>query len=194
MKQALRKDRTHEALSFSKAKMLIYSQIDNEGGVVIDRYAGERIKTQRVPLPHIAQLDHAFARTKLTDPAAQSDLHQLFVVDAEARLARNILPFCEVLVPAWEKGGSRAGVDRRARPCFEPRDEQKGDTARAMFYTSVMYNLEIDPAQEKTLRVWNERDKVDAREKKRNDAIAKAQKSRNPFVEHPELVKRIGNF
>jgi len=63
-----------------------------------------------------------------------------------------------------------------------------------MFYTSVIYDVDIDPAQEATLRKWNDRDRVDGREKSRNDAIAKSQKSRNPFVDHPELVKRITDF
>jgi len=194
LKQALKKERKHEIVPFGQAKMLLYSKIDNHGGYVIDRYTGQKIKTTRVPLPHIAQIDHAFARTKLTDVVSQSDMHQLFIVDSEARLARNVLPFCDVFVPAWEKGGSRAGVDRRAHPCFEPRDDQKGDAARAMFYTSVFYDIDIDPAQEATLRKWNDRDRVDGREKSRNDAIAKSQKSRNPFVDHPELVKRITDF
>lgn len=194
LKQALRKEHQHQAVPYGQAKTLIFSKIDNHNGTVVDRYTGHKIKTQRVPLPHIAQLDHVVPRTKMKDDVSLSDMHQVFVVDSEARIARNVLPFCDVLVPAWEKGGSRAGVDRRARPCFEPRDDHKGDVARALAYTSVMYAYELDSAQEDTLRRWNERDPVDARERNRNDAIAKHQKSRNPFVDHPDLVKRIADF
>jgi endonuclease I len=56
------------------------------------------------------------------------------------------------------------------------------------------YNLGIDQAQEKTLREWHKIDPVDEDEIKRHESIAKYQKVRNPFVDHPEAVDKVTDF
>ena len=48
--------------------------------------------------------------------------------------------------------------------------------------------------QEEYLRRWNHLDPVDEEEIARNNAIAKIQGNRNPFIDHPEYADVISNF
>jgi len=93
---------------------------------------------------------------------------------------------------------------------FEPRDDDKGDVARIVFYMDVRY--EGDSGEEdlemtesilstssklprhgvrSTLLEWHELDPVDDFERNRNDVIHSYQGNRNPFIDHPELVDYI---
>ena len=44
------------------------------------------------------------------------------------------------------------------------------------------------------LRAWHKQDPVSKEERERNDRAAKHQKSRNPYVDYPNLTNRIKNF
>ena len=69
-----------------------------------------------------------------------------------------------------------------------------GDVARAMFYMSVRWGLELSPAQDSVLRRWHDLDPVSETERLRNTAIQRVQGNRNPFVDCPALVDRIREF
>jgi endonuclease I len=94
---------------------------------------------------------------------------------------------------------------------FEPRDADKGDVARMLFYMAVRYDgvdtsydLELvdyvnsastnnRPYYGKltTLLAWHIADPPDAWEALRNNRIQNLQGNRNPFIDHPEFVARI---
>lgn len=93
---------------------------------------------------------------------------------------------------------------------FEPRDADKGDVARMLFYMAVRYdgvdtsyNLELvdyvnsspnsQPLYGKlsVLLAWHMADPPDAWEALRNNRIQNLQGNRNPFVDHPEYVSSI---
>ena len=93
---------------------------------------------------------------------------------------------------------------------FEPRDEDKGDVARIIFYMDVRYEgdsgeLDLEMTENilsvtsklprhgvrSTLLEWHEMDPVDDFERNRNDVIYSFQGNRNPFIDHPELVDYI---
>tara|TARA_X000000950_G_C13522501_1_gene500233 strand:- start:58 stop:471 length:414 start_codon:yes stop_codon:yes gene_type:complete len=94
---------------------------------------------------------------------------------------------------------------------FEPRNEDKGDVARILFYMAIRYegdttgerDLELlDNTQawhskspyhgvKQTLLEWHVQDPVDDFERNRNNAIYQFQHNRNPFIDHPELVAYI---
>lgn len=102
--------------------------------------------------------------------------------------------------------------DETRVPCsltvFEPPDGLKGDIARIYFYMATRYYQEdtcwnnVDAAnkanikkwQEDMLRQWHNNDPVDDTERARNDLIHRIQGNRNPFVDHPEWVSKIGDF
>jgi len=92
---------------------------------------------------------------------------------------------------------------------FEPRDEDKGDVARIIFYMDVRYEGDIsgEPDLEMiddipqsgepyhgvrtTLLSWHKQDPVDDFEIYRNNIIFQSQENRNPFIDHPDLADYI---
>lgn len=58
----------------------------------------------------------------------------------------------------------------------------------------MQYRDRLDAATEKTLRAWHRADPVDEAERVRNTAIYELQRSRNFFVDRPDLVERIADF
>ena len=193
LKAALRKDRTHETLSYVKARDALFNGVDGDGKHATCAYTGVKLEFLRQPVPTQAAVEHAWPMTRL--PAeARSDLHHMMPVEPEARVARLNLHYGKVFLPVWSAGGSRSGPSKKVKPVFEVRKPYRGDVARAMFYVATMYDLQLDATEEEELRKWHEQDPVSSAEKSRNERVAKKQKSKNPFIEHPALVKRIRDF
>lgn len=107
-----------------------------------------------------------------------------------------------VTVPPLAPGCSSDGDS------FKPRDVEKGDLARAMFYMATRYDgsepltldLEINEtpsaaagrfAKLSTLLKWSEEDPVSPEERRRNQTVSSYQHNRNPFVDHPEYLALI---
>jgi hypothetical protein len=138
----------------------------------------------------------------------RGDLHILFAADAGANSARSNYPFGLVTgTPDASYGPDSAGnFSRRGsngtRTVFEPRAERRGDLARAIFYFYVRYvpdipgslSLENFNVEETTLLQWAAADPVDDFERARNNEIYAVQGNRNPFVDVPEFLTRIGDF
>lgn len=83
---------------------------------------------------------------------------------------------------------------------YEPRDEVKGDIARALFYMIVMYDeLELvntypglhEMGYLDELLAWHFADPVDAFELHRMEVIFGIQHNRNPFVDYSHFVELI---
>ena len=117
LKQALRTDRSHEALSYYQARKHLFGSIDGDGKRAECVYTGATLEYFRQPLPNDALIEHAWPPTRL--PAeARSDLHHMFAVDAEARVARLNLHYGRVVFPVWAAGGSRSGPSAKLKPVF----------------------------------------------------------------------------
>jgi len=75
---------------------------------------------------------------------------------------------------------------------WEPREDRKGDVARAAFYFYTMYPDEVGSIVEmgdtETLYQWHQDDPADATEISRNTKVASQQGNRNPYIDYPELV------
>ncbi|MEM6343831.1 MAG: endonuclease [Bacteroidota bacterium] len=121
----------------------------------------------------------------------RSDIHHLFPTEASANGERGNLPFGVVSNPSWQVGGSKKGNGR-----FEPRDEHKGEIARAMLYFVLRYQdyNNFIASQTAILKQWNIDFPPDEVALKRNDDIEAVQGNRNPFVDYPQLAERITNF
>ena len=78
---------------------------------------------------------------------------------------------------------------------FEPREDRKGDVARAVFYVVAVYPELVEPgffrAMEDDLLVWNRLDPPDDRERVRSTWVASMQGTENPFILDPSLADRI---
>ena len=143
---------------------------------------------------------------------AHSDMHHLFPARANVNSSRSNDPFGEVndasAVTWWcadgptnNKPTPEAAADRCSETTgslFEPREDHKGNVARAMFYFYTMYGSQADAvdasfftSQREVLRQWHADDPADAAEKARSQAIAPYQSNKeNPFTIDPTLVDR----
>ena len=138
--------------------------------------------------------EHTWPQSRGASGVARSDLHHLFITDGAANGKRGSVTFGEVVNASWSEGGSKLGSDSSGHKRFEPRDVHKGNVARAIFYFAVTYNHQVSAAEEAALRAWHVQDPVDDAERARNDAIEGIQRSRNFFIDRPDLVDSISNF
>ena len=135
-----------------------------------------------------------------------TDIHNLRACNINLNSTRNNYSFdncdtnCSISFGNYYSSSARV---------FEPRDQDKGDVARIIFYMEVRYegdngeeDLEMtndilfsnnEPLHgvRSTLLEWHELDPVDDFERNRNDVIYSYQGNRNPFIDHPELVDYI---
>lgn len=143
-----------------------------------------------------------------TTPPAGTDVHHIRPCDVSVNSKRGNLDF--------DNGGSLYTDPDGVTNCYydgdswEPRDEDKGDVARMMYYMVVRYegeegyDLELvdytpsttgnDPVfgKKSTLYDWHWIDTVDNWERRRNDRIYNNwQHNRNPFIDHPEFADRL---
>jgi endonuclease I len=161
--------------------------------------------------------EHSFPASWFNDALPMfTDIHQLYPTDGFVNNIRGNLPYGKVATPnTTTQNGSKRGTS--ASPgytgiVFEPRDEFKGDFARAQLYMAVRYENLIAswqsngtanevlagnayPAYDewyiKQMYEWHIADPVSAKEIARNNAAFLIQGNRNPFVDSAQFVQRI---
>ena len=144
----------------------------------------------------------------------KSDMHHLFPTKSNVNSSRGNDPFDEIndgLTVKWYRNdyyiesipsefineyAEKYNPPNQDDERFEPREEQKGNTARAMAYFYTMYSDVADndfwEIQKETLFNWNFIDQPDMTEIDRTWAIASYQQNKpNPFVIDPTLFDRI---
>lgn len=183
------------ALGYNLARQKMFGQIDNENGYVACVYTGRLVKTTVIPNGSDMNTEHSWPQSLgAENEPAKSDLNHLYPTDSETNSRRSSYPFGNVYTVTWTKGNSSLGKDQSGTVIFQPRPEHRGNLARSMFYFSIRYKLALDAKQEQALKQWNREDPVDAKEAARTDEISTFQKTRNPFVDHPEYADRIADF
>jgi hypothetical protein len=138
--------------------------------------------------------EHTFPQSKFSGALPmRSDIHHLFPTTNNSNSQRGSKPFGNISngTPVTLGGGSFY-----TNTMFEPRNAQKGKTARAMMYFVIRYadSQSFFSPQENILRAWHNTYPVDSVEIRRNDDIYAVQNNRNPFVDYPQLEERITNF
>jgi hypothetical protein len=151
---------------------------------------------------------HAWMPTNPADNPEKpeyNDQHHLFPAQFEsANQVRLDYPLGEVVTPSSTFLGCKFGMNANGKVVFEPRDEHKGDAARALFYMATCYNgvsgnnwglpnTSSRYQDQNVLRKWHYQDLPSAYEKARNEFLDSLQGNRNPFVDHPEYACYI-NF
>lgn len=153
--------------------------------------------------PYSMNTEHSWPQSQGADcEPMQSDLHHLFVTDGPTNSARGNKPFDNIPSPTLTyTGGSRANSTH-----FEPRDAQKGATARAMLYFALRYynysvgvgcpsiNMSFYSGMESVLMGWHRQYAPSNIDRKRNDDVQSFQQNRNPFVDYPELLDRMSTL
>jgi deoxyribonuclease I len=127
----------------------------------------------------------------------KGDLHHLFVCQPECNITRSNFPFADFdfYNPESEDEPvqNHCGVSTDFQ--FEP-EHGKGASARAMLYFFLRYPKSVK--KEFRLKVnipmlvrWNEEFPPSLYEKHRNQAIYYIQGNRNPFIDFPELARKM---
>ena len=172
----------------------MYATIDNNGGTVECVYTGRTatFNSRTGANNNSFNCEHTFPQGFFSQNLPmRSDIHHLFSTDVSANGTRGNKPFGVVSNPSWNVGGSKSNSST-----FEPRDAQKGWTARAMMYFVIRYQDYSNhfSSQESILKQWHNAFPPNAAERTRNNDIQAVQNNRNPFVDYPQFEKRISNF
>ena len=147
-----------------------------------------------------------------------TDYNFIFPTDGVVNAKRANYPYGEVVSATFtSRNGSKLGQSAVAGipgTVFEPRDEFKGDVARAFLYFVTMYQDNIpawaaNPDAAKSFDTttfpsvklpflqlmikWHNQDPVSQKEIDRNNGTYSFQHNRNPFIDSPQLVSRIWN-
>ncbi len=206
-----------EVLSYGDARDELFGEIDNHGDSLTGVYSGYTIYMDPAADPstwayeHGINTEHTWPQSKGATDQAKSDMHHLFPTRAAVNSSRGNLPFGEnpdAETDRWwrldysQTWIPNSHIDEYSETldniAFEPREDHKGDAARAMFYFYTMYKQQADAAdpnffdeQKEVLWAWHEQDPATPQEVDRSDQIAAFQSNKpNPFVLDPTLVQR----
>lgn len=190
------------SLGYNTARDRMFETVDDYGGDTIECiYSGRKIHAVNRTQAQNQNFDteHTWPQSNFgQNEPMRSDIHHLYPTYSPANNARSNYPFGFVVSGiTYQEGGSKLGRDLSNNIVFEPRDVQKGNTARSVFYFVVRYQnygTYLTQAQETALRQFCLVDTVNSRERLRNDRIKTYQNNRNPFIDHPEFVDRIYTF
>lgn len=210
--------------TYGQARDNMFKHVYEENDTITCVYTG--LKRYLPPLadPTTAMIDnqssisvdteHTYPQSKTTNNAGKSDLHHMFPTRAAANNGRGSVPLGEIAPNDVDKWYFKANTLTNSPAAnvlhlhskqhnnvrFEPRDDHKGNAARAMFYYYTMYKSEADAAdpnffniQKDKLCQWHLDDPVDSLEWVRTSKIASFQNNRvNPFVLDCTLPQRCG--
>lgn len=200
----------HTPVGYENARKIMFGELflkkDDKGNFVEDVYCHKKFHFKEVAdisnMGNIVNIEHTWPQSKFNgnfDKNAQkSDLHHLYPTDSSANSRRANHEFGNIgdnhdELNVQDCSHSQLG-DISGHFIFTPPAEHRGNVARSLFYFATRYNIFIGPAEEMILRLWHKADPIDANEKARHEAIATHQKSRNPFIDFPELVEKISDL
>ncbi len=210
--------------SYTDARHFMFREVYNQRDTVETIYAGFKRYLDPGSADPIqffltgdqnTQIDteHSYPRSKGADrnTDAGSDLHHLFPSRKLINSSRGNLPFGEVIDTETEtwylESRSQSGIPNMdiddyselGPDRFEPRENQKGNIARAMFYFYSMYRDRAEAADPQFFDVmkenicgWHYADPVDSLEWERSKMIGEFQgHEANPFVLDCSLAARL---
>lgn len=154
--------------------------------------------------------EHVFAHSWMPTFPADSpeekeytDLHNLFPVQfSQVNAVRSNYPLGEVVTVQSSYLGSKIGLNAQGQKVFEPRDDIKGNAARALMYMSISYNGQSGvwafPSQisfailygqdQEVIKEWHFTDLPDNYEIARNEYVNSTQGNRNPFIDNVDYA------
>lgn len=201
-------DGKHTTLGYSTARKYMYNNIDNKNNSITCVYSGfvqpwtyGGTGTNPAPINCEHTIPQSFFAS--ADPMV-SDIHHLFSTYGNWNSTRSNYPFAEITDTQTEKwmvnSTSQTSIpssninaySEYASQKFEPREEHKGNVARAIFYFYTMYPTQAGAMSQvadiNVLYQWHLQDPVDAAEIDRNNKIQQYQGDRNPYIDYPQTV------
>ncbi len=154
-------------------------------------------------------VEHTWPRSLLSGNA-ESDMHHLFPTRIDVNGARSNFRFAEIpdaQTSTWYRGSTRSSTipttdideysELRTGTSFEPREDHKGNVARALFYMAAVYDVQtngdfpFDATDRRTLYEWHYADPITAADQARSARVAPYQSGKdNPFVLDSTLIRR----
>ena len=214
--------KTSNTLGYTDCRDTMYAVIDiKEGNQLTGVYSGYTITLDMNQDPSAnayeqgINCEHTFPQSLgAGDEPMKSDIHHLFPTKSNVNSSRGNDPFEEIPdeeTHIWYRNeysqtsipteyidefAEKYNPTNQNEERFEPREEQKGNTARAMFYFYTMYSDVADDdfwvLQKETLMDWHYYDEADEMETDRTWKIADYQDGLpNPFVLDSTLARRI---
>ncbi|MGZ5280339.1 MAG: endonuclease, partial [Pseudobdellovibrionaceae bacterium] len=199
------------SLGYDKARKHMFGQLflENIAGsyAVTDVYCERTFNDHQlgvgpgqIPDGNVLNTEHTWPQSRFTSRFSKeqqkSDLHHLFPTDNEMNNRRGAQRFGYVKAPLEELKCpiAKLGTNEDGDIVFEAPQQQRGNTARAIFYFATRYKMKISPREERDLRRWHAEDPIDVEESIRNDQIHKLQGDRNPYIDFPDLLDHIAHF
>ncbi len=131
-----------------------------------------------------------------------NDQHNLYPTNlANANTPRSNLPMGVITGNVvYTYLDCQVGYDASNQMCFEPRDEQKGNAARAIFYMATCYNGQLgnnwaipSNQDQNLLKNWHMNDLPDNYEIARHEFVYSIQGNRNPYIDSVDYACHV-NF
>lgn len=222
--------RPHTAIEYGSGtnhtwEVFYYSDRDTTTGLCMDMYCDDWT-TIASPGAVAAgcNIEHSFAKSWWggSKNDAYKDCYHLNPSNATANSSRSNYPLGVPTQNLKDNTGSlrvgKATYNNETFYVFEPKDEYKGDFARAYFYMATCYGEELTWRKDNKdvgsyyamrnttdsaaylefldweiniLLQWHRQDPVSQKEISRADAVSNFQHNRNPFIDYPELAEYI---
>jgi hypothetical protein len=205
---------TSSVQSYDNARDILYGTIDNVNGSVYCVYSNFSVQLNGSdPSSFLYEngmnCEHLWPQSLGAGSGnAQKDMHHLRPCKSNINSTRGNKVFQDIndsLTETWfwlsysTNNIPSSNIDEYSENNnngFEPREDNKGDIARAMFYFYTIYNNVADDsffnAQKNTLYQWHNEDPVNNIEINRTWSIANYQNNiPNPFIIDPSLIYRI---
>lgn len=195
--------------SYTEARKYLFGALhlerDERGYYVKDVYCGRTIRNNvgemQIPDHNQINCEHTWPQSRFSNNAPKNiqkaDLHHLYPTDSKANSTRGNVNFGELSSPEELnncESSHRGDIAGDGHSGFEPPQEHKGNVARALFYFSIRYKIQIPDYEEMYLRQWHQQDPVDEEEIVRNNKVEEIQGNRNPFVDDPTLADLVTDF
>ena len=201
-------------LGYGPARDALYAYEQRTDGFIRDQYTGYTVQLppgdpSQAAMQVGINAEHTWPQSlgARAEPL-RSDMHHLFPVREQVNSSRAALPFGDIpddRADAWyrleasQSGTPRENLDEwseRGLGRFEPREDAKGDVARAIFYVRTMYPAATSgqdaffASMRADLLRWNDIDPPTPSEVARSAWIAEQQGTPNPFVIDRTLARR----
>lgn len=207
--------------NYDNARDILFGTIYNEDQILSCVYTGHSVTLEEGADPTVSayqngssdgiNTEHAFPRSKGAEFGnALSDMHHLYPTRSIVNSSRGADRFDEIpddeTMDWFYLNNNLNSIPTKdidlysedINGAFEPREDFKGNIARAMFYFYTMYKAEADAAdanffesQRSVLCDWHIIDPVDQKEWERNEMIGEYQESKvNPFILDCSLAAR----
>jgi len=200
----------HNTLGYNEARRKMYGFIDNHNDTITCVYSGFwklNDYGNQITFPNPINTEHTVPRSFFNEAEPMfSDIHALFPTYIDWNSERGSSPFAEITdvnTQRWMRDDNvqssipTTNIDEYSESIsnntFEPREDHKGNLARAVLYFYTMYpqvGSITSVASVETLCEWHAADPPNSREIARNDGTEQYQGNRNPYIDMPELAEK----